>query len=296
MNNTLGKIASVFGLEIKNVKARDQNLEARIRKKFNVKTNFGLEILKRSEEFIDTIEKNGYSFSLLEELNEMLLVSIDDTKFYVESVEDIFIITEVFVDADYNFLPQSPHVLVDIGLNIGVTSIFLSQNEKISRVYGYEPVEYTFQLAKKNIEVNQIENIEIINKGVGDSNRKETFAFNKSFKGNTGKRGDLSYSINKLSEEEKTMVDVEIESVGDVFDRIKLEKDEKLMLKVDCEGGEYEIIESLEKNQLLSKVNMFVIEWHDKGAKPLEEILKRNGFQLISRRLEVNSGLIYAYQ
>ena len=63
---------------------------------------------------------------------------------------------------------------------------------------------------------------------------------------------------------------------------------------MDCEGGEYEIFESLSESGVIAKIDYLMMEWHDKGAEVLEEVLLENGFMCFSQRLAVNSGMIYA--
>ena len=285
-----------MGFDLVNTKARYQNLRNRIVKKYQATSEFAVDLLQESYIYIEQIEAHGHDLQLLEEQDEMLLLSINGTKFYVESVEDIFIISEVFVDQDYHFSLTSPCVVCDVGMNIGITSVFLSQLENVRQIYSYEPVPHTFNLAKKNIDANGISKINPFNAGVGGTTRREHFSFHKDFKGNAGVRGDLSYSMNKLNESEKTTVEVKIIDVAEIFSEISLMKGEKLVVKLDCEGGEYEIIEALDQKNLFSKIDLLMIEWHDKGAESITQILSKNGFNFISRNLETNSGFIYAYK
>jgi hypothetical protein len=67
-------------------------------------------------------------------------------------------------------------------------------------------------------------------------------------------------------------------------------------LKIDCEGAEYEIIQKLSDTNLLADIDILLIEWHDKGAKMLEDILIANDFRIISRHLTSITGMIYAFK
>ena len=62
---------------------------------------------------------------------------------------------------------------------------------------------------------------------------------------------------------------------------------------MDCEGAEYEIVENLSKENLLKSVDIIIIEWHDLGAKVIEDYLLLNNFTIFSRSLGPVSGLIY---
>ena len=186
-------------------------------------------------------------------------------------------------------------IFLDIGTNIGITSLFLSTKENIKAIYGFEPVPYTYKIAIGNLKRNNISNVEIKNIGLGGFSRKEEFVFNSKHKGNSGLRGEASFSIRNLKEKEKTIVSVDIIDVSEEFLKIKkIHTQEKIGLKIDCEGGEYEIIDKLDLDGLLDQVNVLIIEWHDKGAEHIEDILIKNKFKIFSRVLETNSGIIYA--
>jgi hypothetical protein len=60
------------------------------------------------------------------------------------------------------------------------------------------------------------------------------------------------------------------------------------MLKVDCEGSEFPIFESLERSGLLKSIRAMAIEWHrtwehDKNQDQLLDPLMRNGFVVFDR-------------
>ena len=63
---------------------------------------------------------------------------------------------------------------------------------------------------------------------------------------------------------------------------------------MDCEGAEYEIFENLSESNLLGKIDVLIIEWHDKGAKSIENTLLKFGFNVFSRDLGPISGIITA--
>jgi hypothetical protein len=91
-------------------------------------------------------------------------------------------------------------------------------------------------------------------------------------------------------------IEVKIKDVSEIFNSIYEEnKQVNFVVKMDCEGSEYEIMQRLDETNLLSKIKIFMIEWHDEGSKVLEEILIRNDFVVFSRNLATNSGMLYAY-
>lgn len=60
-------------------------------------------------------------------------------------------------------------VILDIGANIGNHSLFFCNEYKAKKVYCFEPMEKTFSILKKNIEINQLQEKVILNKfGLGN--------------------------------------------------------------------------------------------------------------------------------
>lgn len=295
MKKTFKTVFKKLGYSVENVKKVEHNIYDDL-SKYNLKRESNIRLFYNSYIYIKKIEAYNLNFYVAGENQNNIIVSLENFKFQVESVEDIFILSEVFIDKDYNFLISDEVILIDIGLNIGVSSIFFSAINNVKHIYAYEPVPYTYKIACINIGLNNIEKITAKNIGLGCSNKNEMFYFNPNFKGNSGIRKDNSYVINKLAENEKEEVIVKIRDIGEEFELIRNNHlNPNIILKIDCEGGEYEIINRLNELNLLNDVKLFMIEWHDKGAQSLENILLENGFQIISRNLETNSGMLYAF-
>lgn len=72
----------------------------------------------------------------------------------------------------------------------------------------------------------------------------------------------------------------------------------EIILKVDCEGGEFGIFATLERNGLLDDVTAFMVEWHrmfeDKTEDNLIEPLKRAGFVVFDLTRPTGNGFFYA--
>ena len=75
--------------------------------------------------------------------------------------------------------------------------------------------------------------------------------------------------------------------------------DEKIIVKIDCEGSEYEILERLNDTGLLPRYDVIIIEWHYKGDALLRKILNDNNFKVLVREKHVpdsDSGMLYAFK
>jgi FkbM family methyltransferase len=294
MKKLIYKVINKLGYRIEN-KQNQIDKEMSYLSKFNVTSNISL--LFRSKVYIKKIEKHFPELKI-ENFNNGFVFYLADVKIYVESVEEIFIISEVFVEADYNFLSKSKTIVIDIGANIGISSLFFSKMDFVEKIYSFEPVPETFEQAKLNFSMNKSLSkiVEINNFGLGGFTRDETFIFNKNIKGNTGVRGLLSpsYSSNSNNSIE---VKVQIKNVSEVISEIIARNSNmNIVVKMDCEGAEYEIFDNLIASGLINSISMFMIEWHDKGATTIENHLKSANFNYFSRNLDPISGMIYAYR
>ena len=90
----------------------------------------------------------------------------EDHKGYISSIRgirvceryltDFDIMNEVFIENAYNVnLPIETQVIVmDIGMNIGIVSLYFATQNWCEKVYGYEPFQDTFQQALENFKMN----------------------------------------------------------------------------------------------------------------------------------------------
>lgn len=101
------------------------------------------------------------------------LISSDDS--YLDYIKSGF---EPEMVALFKVLASGSRVIVDIGANIGCTSILFSQLSDV--VYSYEPSPSTFALLKKNILASTITNVVSMNYGLGADSRQSTLSFSPS--------------------------------------------------------------------------------------------------------------------
>jgi len=204
-------------------------------------------------------------------------------KLFVDGYDNLKVIEEIFIDQLYAFQAKGEFVVCDVGVNIGAASLFFASFENIEKVYGFEPFPDTMRLAEKNIEINDSlkSKIELFGFGLGWKDEiKEVPNPLEGFLGGTTSDFMIEQLPGKLK---RSSISVEIQDICKVLNIIlKANPDKKLILKLDCEGAEYEIIESLDLNNLLQKISLCFIEYHFRGKAPIVERLIKNNFTVIA--------------
>lgn len=254
------------------------------------KFNFFLESLK----LIRALKESaGAKFDIID---GELRTYIKDIAFNVQTSEEILILYEIFVEGIYNIITPRPIVVLDIGMNTGFASLYFSLQPHVLSVVGYEPFEKTYEQAQQNFSLNP----ELVRKiqphKIGLSNVAETLTVDYCYehKGSIGVNGVPQWldSNQKISKESISLI-----HASEAIDTVRKEyPDVDIVAKIDCEGSEYEIIESLWTAGKLSSIHTFLIEWHKYQKNPtLIKYLSQAGFSIIF--LEPNNqyyGMMYA--
>lgn len=200
---------------------------------------------------------------------------------------DILSLTyDLFIKGEYDISKYIGKLLtvIDVGMNVSVAGLYFASYENVSSVYGFEPLPANFNLAIENLELNPLlrQKIRPYNYGLAEEERIIELEYRNE--------GDLGFStadfiiqrksVKKNGESRKTAIS--LKNAAEEISRILNEnKTSAFFLKLDCEGSEYEIIQSLAKQNLLREIFLVHIEWHYKGPEGLKKILKENNFEII---------------
>lgn len=156
------------------------------------------------------------------------------------------------IDRSYEMadLPLVPgDVVLDIGAHVGVVSIYLAKRYPGIRVYAFEPVHENYARLSRNIAANGATGITAINKAVTGDGRRVSLSFDPT--SNTG-GGSL---VSGVADQRVYTFSV---TLAQIFADYVPER--CALLKIDCEGAEYEILAAGEA--LLDRVDNLRGEFH----------------------------------
>lgn len=144
-----------------------------------------------------------------------------------------------------------PKVILDIGGNIGTTSVYYAHMFPEAKIYTFEPVKDNFEILQKNVE--DFPNISAFNVALGKENTTaKIYICSDNY--NTGgfSMYDLEVDKNKYEEITVKKTDEFLKELG---------VGEVDLIKIDTEGAEYDILTSMDTN-MLSKVRWMLGELH----------------------------------
>jgi len=200
---------------------------------------------------------------------------------------DFYVLTNVWLLEEYNSKKiqiRKDDIIIDIGAHIGLFTIYVSQFCTNGRIYCYEPIKENYDLLAYNIELNNIKNTIIFQKAVTDKSSVVRMFLNQDA---------AAHSVFTESDE---YVDIESVSLKDIFDSNEIKKCD--LLKLDCEGSEYIILNSL-PDSYFEYIKKIVMEYHMADKKPdllqnLIEKLSVLNYKLDIRKNTDHSGIIFA--
>jgi len=171
-------------------------------------------------------------------------------------------IVNTFFKKDYGKIIVNEKTVLDIGANIGDTGIFYALNGA-KKVIGIEPFPKNFDYAQKNIQINNLDSV-ITLLQAGCSSKKEIIKIDPDYQSN----------IESEVKNFKTGIDVPMITIQDIINKYEIPKSS--VLKIDCEGCEYDIIENI-SFETISYFSNIQMEYH-LGYKKLKNKLESFGY------------------
>ena len=240
-----------------------------------------------------SIKRNLYLDKIMQKHDFIIKVKNSNIKFYLpyyskDSIQKHIAQTQNFYELDYlNHICTIKNgiitnavqdgLVLDIGANIGNHTIFFL-TQKARKVISFEPVKDTFDILKKNIEINNFQNkVNLFNVGVGKTKGKAILKYYNS----------KNIGMSQLSSDQNG--DIPIVSI----DELNIE--EKInFIKIDVEGFESDVIkgmtESLKRNKPL-----IMIEIRNYLFAEINDILQSIGYNHITIDIDIYNIGNYLY-
>jgi len=177
---------------------------------------------------------------------------------------DLHGIREVWFDEAYRLPFDDPSgTLLDLGANIGLTSVWLAKRYEFSRVIAVEPDPSNAKLVRRNLELNRI-NGEVVEAAIGP--REGTATFERSGSSNLGRLSEHGVAV------AMTTVDAILQKTA--CQRFGL-------VKIDIEGGEEQLFDG--PTGWLAATNALIAEFHPALAdcSRIVETISKHGFEYI---------------
>jgi FkbM family methyltransferase len=162
-----------------------------------------------------------------------------------ELLRDDYHVGEIDFDED--------DIVVDIGAHVGLFSMYLSKRWPFLKILAFEPFPDNYRNCVENLRINSVDNVVLSPNAIVHDKRPLSMATDPD---NSGGASALvhRFETNGVEHDLPSMTLDEVFQIHSI-DRCKL-------LKIDCEGMEYEILEG---TRVLDKVEYLSGEFHSSG-------------------------------
>ena len=208
----------------------------------------------------------------------------------VFSLMDLWILKETLLDRQYEqvSLPlQDGWTIVDIGAALGDYAVWAAKQTPHGRLIAVEPYPPSVSLLRSNVEKNHVYNVEIFSGAIAASSGSTTLQV---------EQGSIVQNSTAVNQKSGQIVEVKTTSLDDLFAQFGISKCD--YLKMDCEGGEYEILFSASAKSL-AKIERICMEVHDGMTQYKREdmikFLEKSGYQTRLTINPVHADLAYLY-
>jgi FkbM family methyltransferase len=179
---------------------------------------------------------------------------------------ELFRIKKIFSRHDYaipkDFLTIKTPIVVDVGANVGLFALYMKMIRPESIIHCFEPVPTTLELLQAN--VGYMSDFHIYPFGLSNCNQKAAMSLHPS---NTGQ-----HSVKFTFPQSEQKIEISLCDAAETMERIQVHTID--ILKIDAEGCEVEILESLQPK--LDDVGMVIVEYHgNKDRRRIDQLLSQ---------------------
>jgi len=223
-------------------------------------------------------------------------------KEYYSIAREIFC-KRIYGDINNVIDKNKKYIVIDIGANRAYSTLFFAQYGWCEKVFAFELVRETYEYGIKNIELNRAlgAKIHMKNFGLGGEDKiiKTYFLPHRDGISTTNLKFLEQYAPEEL--EGRTQihnVECEVRKASLVFQAIVDDYgvSDNVIIKIDCEGAEYEILLDIANNfpDFFKRVKIIIGDAHF-GLKELNDILFPFGFILSEKYITTGAVCPFLY-
>lgn len=223
------------------------------------------------------------------------IMELDGIRIRASTWDDIQFVEEIFFKHTYRVMSKADICCLDIGMNVGLTSLMLARMPNVRVVHAFEPFPETYQRGLTNFALNPELAAKIVPHNFGLAAQDGPVTVHVD-----GQRF-VSGSANLFEQTGDREVELDVRNAAAVLGPIIAEarsRGHQIIAKIDCEGSEFAVFETLTQADLLGSIDAFAVEWHriSPGCSQAELVapLLDAGFVVIDLSPEHGNGFFYA--
>jgi FkbM family methyltransferase len=209
-------------------------------------------------------------------------------QFRIRSAMDLWIIKETCLDREYERYGgqiQAGWNVVDVGAGLGDFALLAaSRVGERGRVYAFEPLPESYALLEHNLRINQVQNVHLFAYALAGCHCRLSLV-------------EAPEAVKTATVWAEGSREVEAWSLEEALEPLEVCQ----FLKMDCEGGEYDILLRA-ADGALEKIERICLEYHDNvtafSHQDLMRFLQDKGFQvsLHPSSVQPDLGFLVAYR
>lgn len=201
---------------------------------------------------------------------ERPVIKMEGLQFRARTAMDVWSLKETILDdyyERYGFKVGDGWTVIDIGGGIGDFTIQAAYHHPQNQVFAFEPTPSSFSLLEENLRLNRVSNARIFPMAVWSSNSDIVI--------DTGVGEPVQFTSEELRRDSGPLpgkVVVPGLSLASVFEKTGVQVCN--LMKLDCEGAEYEILFNA-PDDILKRIERIVMEYHDNAVEYTHEDMGR---------------------
>lgn len=240
------------------------------------------------EGYAKSIIKNASGFVVNLLPKKVISVNIKGTRLrmYEDRVFDTKLLAKEISGYNSYYNLKKGDIVIDAGAYSGLFTIYAAKKVgSTGKVIAYEPDPYNWVILNKNIELNNLKNVEVVKKGLFD--KVDSLPFDVQSVGSN------IVSIDHAFHNRKTINHINVAPLDEEIKRLGLKKVN--FIKMDIEGAEIEAMKGATQTLKHKSINLAIASYHVVNKKKtcifLEKFFKKLGMNVVTE----NNGQLTTY-